>query len=127
MALRYYDPARDYQPGMQHADGDNREVRTYQFPGALQANDARELVSRARSCGTAQSDNLYWRTGELDPALGPGSLVTLPDFGESLAGNGEPTASSLNSHGTGTPQLRGALPIRELDGCHRIAPSDRQP
>lgn len=79
-ALRYYDPARDYQPGMQHADGDNREVRTYQFPGALRATDAQELVSRARTRGAAQSDNLYWRTGELDPALGPGSLVTIPDM-----------------------------------------------
>lgn len=79
-ALRYYDPARDFQPGMQHADGDNREVRTYQFPGALNASDAQDLVSRARSRGVALADNLFWRTGQLDPALVPGCLVTVPEM-----------------------------------------------
>lgn len=79
-ALRYYDPGRDFQPGMQHADGDNREVRTYQFPGALYASDARDLVSRARSRGVALADNIFWRTGQLDPALVPGCLVTVPEM-----------------------------------------------
>ena len=78
-ALRYYDPARDYQPGLQHAGSKNGQPRTYQFPGALAASDAQELARKAGARNAATADRLSWRLAELDPSLKPGSLVTLPD------------------------------------------------
>ncbi|QZD91729.1 phage tail protein [Qipengyuania xiapuensis] len=78
-ALRYYDPARDYQPGMQHAGDGNGQVRTYQFPGALTAGNARELASKACALSLGMAETLSWRLAELDPAIEPGSLVTIPD------------------------------------------------
>lgn len=78
--LRYYDPARDYQPGLQRADWRTwtGKGRTIEFPGVLSAGTARQLVnSAAERMGTA-SERLFWRLGELDPSLRPGSIVRAP-------------------------------------------------
>jgi hypothetical protein len=78
--LRYYDPARDYQPGLQRADGRARpgRSRAIEFPGALSAEAARTLVNAAAERAGAARESLFWRTAELDPALRPGSVVRAP-------------------------------------------------
>ena len=78
-SLRYYDPLREYQPGLQHAENSNAGTRTFQFPGALSAGDALALARRANQRTATACDTLLWRSSELDPAVGPGSLVRIPD------------------------------------------------
>ncbi len=77
-ALRYYDIARDYQPGLQRADGYASDQRVFDFPGALQAADALSLVRDARQRGNLDGESLLWRCAALDPEIGPGSLVKVP-------------------------------------------------
>lgn len=78
--IRYYDVARDYQPGAQRALGRapaGREV-AIEFPGSLQADAARTLIERADMRQAHRSEKLAWRTAELDPTLALGSLVRAP-------------------------------------------------
>ena len=79
-ALRYYDIARDYQIGVQSADGRARpgRSRTLDFPGSLQAATARSLASDAAERAAWARDIVSWRTGELSPDVRPGSVVRLP-------------------------------------------------
>lgn len=78
--LRYYDIARDFQPGTQRATGrsTNDRARTIEFPGALAAGTARSLIDNAALESLRQRDVLLWRGVELDPAVQPGSVVTAP-------------------------------------------------
>jgi hypothetical protein len=79
-AIRYYDPARDFQPGVQRPAGRSAAggTVTIEFPGALAADDARLLAdSAARRSGWGR-DVLSWRITELDSALGPGRDVRVP-------------------------------------------------
>jgi hypothetical protein len=80
-ALRYYDVARDYQPGMQRADGRARagRSRVIEFPGALAATDARALTNAAAARAGWARDTVAWRMAELDPDVSPGTVVRLPD------------------------------------------------
>ncbi|PLK27419.1 phage tail protein [Novosphingobium sp. TH158] len=78
--LRYYDVDRDYQPGLQRAPGRPAagQPATIDLPVAIAAGNARSLISRtAQRAGWARQ-SLSWRTAELDPAIAPGSLVTIP-------------------------------------------------
>ena len=77
-ALRYYDPARDYQAGLQHAQGGDPANLVLQFPGALAATDALGLASRANRRASIQREQMLWRCAQLDPAIGPGAIVTAP-------------------------------------------------
>ena len=79
-ALRYYDTGRDFQAGLQRADGRARIGRssTMEFPGALAANDARDLVNQAAERAAWATDRLSWRIAELDPSLAPGKVVRVP-------------------------------------------------
>jgi hypothetical protein len=79
-ALRYYDVARDYQPGMQRADGRARpgRSRVIEFPGALDAGDARSLTNAAAARAGWARGTVAWRMAELDPAIAPGKVVRLP-------------------------------------------------
>src|SRR5690606_18845101 len=78
--LRYYDTARDYQPGLQRADGRPRpgRSRTLEFPGALSAATARMLANAAAERAGGARETLAWRVAELDPAVTPGSIVGVP-------------------------------------------------
>ncbi|GGA11150.1 hypothetical protein GCM10010923_22210 [Blastomonas marina] len=80
-ALRYYDPARDYQPGQQRAPGPvpDGEPQVLEVPAALHAADARALIAAAARRQTNGREMRLWRDATLDPGLGPGSVVTLPD------------------------------------------------
>ncbi len=77
-SLRYYDPAREYQPGLQHAENSEGSTTTFQFPGVLSASDALGLAREANGRAATNRDRLLWRCAELDPQIQPGSLVIAP-------------------------------------------------
>ncbi|MBD3730708.1 MAG: hypothetical protein IE933_13490 [Sphingomonadales bacterium] len=79
-AVRYYDTARDFQPGLQRAGGraEPGYARTIEFPGALAASDARALVDDAARRAALRRERLSWRVAELDPAIRPGVVVRAP-------------------------------------------------
>lgn len=79
VALRYYDQARDYQIGIQRAFGDLKESheQTIEFPGALDAQDARALTLAMAQEARWTQDRLSYRIAELDPELVPGGIVRL--------------------------------------------------
>lgn len=81
-AVRHYDVARDFQPGIQRADGRAQagRTRTIEFPGAMTANDARSLASSASQRANWRRETLSWRMAELDPAIAPGAIVRAPDI-----------------------------------------------
>ncbi|MBX7494454.1 phage tail protein [Qipengyuania sp. 6B39] len=74
-ALRYYDPARDYQPGLQRADTGGE---TMEFPGVVTAGAARSLLHDAAARERIAQETVSWRMAELDPALQPGRKVRVP-------------------------------------------------
>lgn len=81
LALRYYDEERDYQPSVQRALGlrpDGREI-IIDLPAAMNAQGARQLANSNAHRARWRNEQVTWRTGELDPAIGPGRLVRLPD------------------------------------------------
>lgn len=79
-AVRYYDPARDYLPGMQRIAASSAGGRTIEFPGVLSATDARQLATRAARRGADGRETLEWRVADIDPALAPGATVAVPGY-----------------------------------------------
>lgn len=79
--LRYYDVDRDYQPGAQRAAGRPLpgQPRSVDLPAALDAAAARGLIDQAARRAQWARHSIAWRTTQLDPAVRPGALVTLPD------------------------------------------------
>jgi len=78
--LRYYDTARDYQLGLQRADGRARpgRSRVVDIPGAFDAATARDLVNAAAERAGWSRETLAWRVAELDPTLAAGQVVRVP-------------------------------------------------
>ena len=78
--LRYYDIERDYQPGLQRATGrpGPGQPRTVELPAALTAANARILAERMATRAGWARETLAWRTTDLDPGVGPGTIVTVP-------------------------------------------------
>ncbi|WP_068094960.1 GTA baseplate fiber-binding domain-containing protein [Novosphingobium rosa] len=76
--LRYYDPALDYQPGMQRAIGRALpgQPKTVDVPATIAASDAVRLIQQAARDADWRRETLAWRCAELDPAVAPGVLVT---------------------------------------------------
>lgn len=79
-ALRYFDRDRDYLTGLQRADGRARPGRehTLEFPGALDAAEARLRINHAATRAGWIRETMSWRAVELDPTLGPGTVVRAP-------------------------------------------------
>ena len=79
-ALRYYDKARDYQPGLQRAQGLDASggAVTLELPGVLEASVARSIVDSAAKREAIRRETLSWRLAQLDPSVGPGSIVRAP-------------------------------------------------
>ena len=77
--LRYYDIELDYQPGTQRAHGQPSpgQPKTIQLPASLSAANAFQLISQTASNITWARDTLAWRTSELNPAVVPGSIVSV--------------------------------------------------
>ncbi|MFN4113759.1 MAG: phage tail protein [Sphingomonadaceae bacterium] len=79
-ALRYYDPARDFQTGIQRLEGGaGAGAASLDFPAVLDAAVARQLLRAAWVRATGRSTSLRWRIAEIDPAVAPGRAVLLPD------------------------------------------------
>lgn len=78
--IRYYDLDREYQPGVQRAAGrpEPGQPGAIELPAALAAGDALALVEQAARRTLAARETVSWRTSSLDPAIGPGSVVRLP-------------------------------------------------
>jgi hypothetical protein len=78
--LRYYDVARDFQAGLQRVVGRSQPGtdRLIEFPGALPAAKAKQLVNAAYQRSLWSSESLSWRIAEIDPALAPGRVVSVP-------------------------------------------------
>jgi Putative phage tail protein len=79
--LRFYDIDRDYQPGLQRATGRTGpgQPRHVELPAALTAANARVLAERMAHRAAWARETLAWRTSDLDPAVAPGAIVTVPD------------------------------------------------
>ncbi|WP_395329939.1 phage tail protein [Novosphingobium sp. BL-8H] len=79
-ALRHYEPARDYLPGIQYATGRSApgQPRVIELPAALGAADARALIERTARRLDWSRDTVSWRTAELDAAIAPGAHVLVP-------------------------------------------------
>ena len=77
--LRYYDVDRDYQPGAQRASGRPLpgQPRSIDLPAALDAAAARQLVEAAAKRAQWSRQIISWRITQLDPAIVPGTKVTL--------------------------------------------------
>jgi len=78
--LRYYDVDRDYQPGLQRTGGPvpAGQPRSIELPVALDAQTARGLVEGAARRSNWGRETILWRCVELNPAIAPGSIVTVP-------------------------------------------------
>ena len=76
-AVRYYDIARDYQPGLQRSVGRSGpgDVAIIELPAAMTATEARALADRAAHRLTQPRDTMRYRISEIDPAIGPGAMV----------------------------------------------------
>lgn len=81
LALRYYDEARDYQPGVQRATGSRPQGRenVLDLPATLSANGAKILVNACAHRTRWSNERRSWLCSELDPSLRPGSVVRLAD------------------------------------------------
>ena len=80
LALRYYDDERDYQPGVQRAVGlrpEGRE-RMLDLPATMNAQGARWLANSNAHRARWRNERKVWKIGELDPEIGPGSIVRIP-------------------------------------------------
>ena len=78
-AVRYYDTARDYQPGIQRGRGRSQpgQARTIDFPAALDAATARALADAvARRSGNPRETATY-RIAEIDPRYAAGRIVRI--------------------------------------------------
>lgn len=107
--LRYYDIDRDYQPGVQHAIGrpaPGRET-TLDLAATLGAADAARLIDGAARAASWGRRVLSWKSCEIDPAIMPGSIVSVP--GES--GLWRVHDWSWSAEGVALTLWRTALPV----------------
>lgn len=79
-AVRYYDLARDYQPGLQRSIGRSGpgDVSVIELPAAMSASEARNLANAAARRLTVARDSLRYRVSEIDIGMAPGSIVRTP-------------------------------------------------
>ncbi len=81
LALRYYDEDRDYQPGVQRALGLRSKGREtiIDLPAALTSSGARQLANSNAHRSRWLDEQIVWRIGELNPQIGPGSVVKISE------------------------------------------------
>ncbi len=81
IALRYYDESLDYQPGVQRALGrrvGGSEVMI-DLPATMTAQGAKDLVNAKAHQARWHQERMTWISAILDPAVSPGSVVTIPE------------------------------------------------
>lgn len=83
LALRYYDPERDYQPGLRRS-GSSGSGRAQQIdvPAVMTAARAQQRVEQLVQLGRDGLEQMHLRVALVDPALQPGRIVTV----EGIAG-----------------------------------------
>lgn len=81
-ALRYYDEGRDYQPGVQRSVGSrpNGLESMIDLPATMSADGARQLANGNAQRARWLHERITWRVAQLNPAIGPGTLVKIPDL-----------------------------------------------
>ena len=79
-ALRYYDIARDYQPGLQRAPGraPTTGEAALELPASLSAQDARGLIAAIARRDRIGGERMSVRVAAIDPAMRPGASVVVP-------------------------------------------------
>lgn len=79
-AVRYYDPARDYQIGLQRSAGraGNGEITVIDLPAAMTTDDARAIANAAGRRLSRPTDTISYRVNEIGPGLAPGVHVRVP-------------------------------------------------
>lgn len=79
-AVRYYDIARDYQPGLQRSIGRSEpgDVTTVELPVAMSAAEASTVADQAARRRTQARDTLRYRITEIDADFAPGTCVRTP-------------------------------------------------
>jgi|TARA_Y100000296_G_scaffold18841_1_gene22468 hypothetical protein len=84
LALRYYDPERDYQPGLRRS-GSSGSGRAQQIdvPAVMTAARAQQRVEQLVQLDRDGLERLHLRVTLFDPALQPGRIVTV----EGVAGH----------------------------------------
>ncbi|MEM6826336.1 MAG: phage tail protein [Pseudomonadota bacterium] len=80
LALRYYDEQRDYQPGVQRAIGRRPAGREtlVDLPATMTAQGAKVLANDNANRSRWLHERIVWRVGQLDPEIGPGTVVRIP-------------------------------------------------
>ncbi|MDE2562079.1 MAG: phage tail protein [Sphingomonadales bacterium] len=83
VGLRYYDPARDYQPGLQWSPGRAApgDLAVTDLPAAMAAAEARGLAGTIAHRNTRPADRIRYRVTAIDLAIMPGQVVRLPVAG----------------------------------------------
>jgi hypothetical protein len=78
--LRYYDIARDYQPGLQRSMGRSGQgdLAIIDLPAALTASTASSIANAVGRRATRAADTITYRVAEIDAAHVPGAIVRLP-------------------------------------------------
>ncbi|KUR73648.1 hypothetical protein AQZ52_01370 [Novosphingobium fuchskuhlense] len=78
--VRYYDVARDYQPGLQRGIGrsEQGDLDVIELPAALTAGAAQALAGAASRRSARPADTISYRVTEIDPAVEPGAFVQVP-------------------------------------------------
>lgn len=78
--LRYYDPERDFQPGAQRGvlRDPLSQARVIELPVSLTADAARGLIEGAIRRAEWGRQTQSYRSATLDPAIGPGTVVSVP-------------------------------------------------
>lgn len=78
--VRYYDVARDYQPGLQRGIGrsEQGDLQVIELPAALSAAEAQTLAGNASRRAARPADTITYRITEIDPAITPGAFVNIP-------------------------------------------------
>ena len=82
-ALRYYEPARDYQPSVQRAPGIGADGATIEFAGVFAASEARSRIAELRLRALGSRDVLSYRIAEPTVDCAPGRAVTREGDGRS--------------------------------------------
>lgn len=79
-AVRYYDIARDFQPGLQRSIGRSEpgDVTMIELPAAMSAAQANAVANQAARRRTQARDTLRYRVTEINPDFSPGSCVRTP-------------------------------------------------
>lgn len=77
-ALRYYDPARDFQPSMQQAPGaSGEESEVVEFAGAFAADAARGRIAELRRRVLTARETFHYRIAAPEAAFAPGRCVSI--------------------------------------------------